>query len=213
MKKILAVILFTICFQAVCFANQSYVYTIGRGDKLEISVWGYPELTRTLVVRPDGNISFPLVDNEIKAEGMTPQELDEELTREISKEVKEPKVAIIVTEFGSKKIIVLGEVMRPGIYNFTGMLSTLEAVTQAGGYRDSACLDSVLVIRERDSLYPQTFRVNLTKVIKKTDKSHDVKLQPDDVVYVPRSFIGKLDKFVDFFKNKVNYGIYYDLNE
>lgn len=189
-------------------SQETNQYTIGKGDVLEISVWGYPELSRTLTVRPDGAISFPLIDHQIITEHLTPEELDIKLTYSISKEIKDPKVTVIVKEFASKKIWVVGEVVNPGPFPFEGALTTMEAVIGAGGYRDSAYLENVVVIRNRMSDEPEAWMVNLTEVITEQEVYLDVPLQAGDVVYVPRSFIGKLDNFMDFFRGTVAVGIY-----
>ncbi len=215
MKKIsliLLVLVFSLLGIKGSAAQEEVSYTIGRGDTLEISVWGYPELIRTITVRPDGKISFPLLEQELIAEGKTPQQLNEEMIVHLSKEIKAPKVTVIVTGFGSKRIWVLGEVANPGVYPFIGKLTTLEAIIQAGGYKDSACLDSVMVIRNVSVPYPDVFSVNLAKVIRKKRNRSDIQLQAGDVVYLPRHFFAKVDNFLSFFRSNVNYGFYYDLN-
>jgi len=212
MKKFAAVLLvLMVCWTHTGHAEENASYLIGRGDTLEVYVWGYPELDHSIVVRPDGNISFPLIEGEVKAEGKTPAQLDYTLTAELSKELKEPKVTVIVARFSSKKIWVCGEVEEPGAYPFTGFLTALESIIQAGGHKRSACLRSVLIIRNRDTANPEAFIVDLDKVIKKKEITADSWLQPGDVVCVPRSFISKVDGFLDFFRGTVDVGAYYDL--
>ncbi|MBN2121415.1 MAG: polysaccharide biosynthesis/export family protein [Candidatus Omnitrophica bacterium] len=190
-----------LCFSQSGVADDS-LYLIGKGDTLEISVWGYDELTRTITVRPDGRISFPLIDEDILAEGITPQSLKAKLTELLSIELKNPKVSVIITSFVSKRIWVLGEVSSPGAYPFTGKLSVLEAVVQAGGYKNSACLESAMIIRNFHTDKPEVFRVDLSKVISGEDVQA-FELQASDVVYMPRHFIAKLDSFLNFFRRNV----------
>ncbi|MBN1793424.1 MAG: polysaccharide biosynthesis/export family protein [Candidatus Omnitrophica bacterium] len=212
MKKVITLLaVFVLCLGQTGYAEDESSYLIGRGDTLEVYVWGYPELDHSIVVRPDGNISFPLIEGEIEAEGKTPEQLDRLLTTELSKELKDPKVTVIVARFSSKKIWVCGEVEEPGAYPFTGFATALESIIQAGGYKRSACLRSVLIIRNRDTRNPEAFLVNLDKVIKKQEITSDVWLQPGDIVYVPRSFISRVDGFLDFFKDAVHVGAYYEL--
>lgn len=208
MKKFCVFIFLTLLIIKPCFAREDLTYIIGKGDTLEISVWGFSELSRPLTVRPDGKISFPLVEEEIKAEGLTAQQLDQQLTLQISKEVKEPKVTVIVTGFGSKKIWVLGEAATPGVYPFAGEITVLEAVTQAGGYKNSACLENIVVIRNGRTPNPDAYVINLTKVIGKKGIGADMKLEPGDVVYLPRNIITRLDNFIKFFTDKVSPAIY-----
>jgi polysaccharide export outer membrane protein len=74
-------------------------YLIARGDTLDISVWQWPDLARSAIVRPDGKISFPLV-GDIDAEGKTLTELDDEITQKLSAYIKSPEVSVMITAFG-----------------------------------------------------------------------------------------------------------------
>lgn len=208
MKRNYLFVLLALLIIKPCLALDDLTYIIGKGDTLEISVWGFAELSRPLTVRPDGKISFPLVKDEIKAEGMTAQALGQQLALQLSKEIKEPKVTVIVTGFGSKKIWVLGEAVTPGAYPFTGEVTALKAIIQAGGYKNSACLENVVVIRNGRSPHPDAFVINLTKLINTKQAELDMILEPDDVVYLPRNIIAKLDSFIKFFTDKVSPAIY-----
>jgi polysaccharide export outer membrane protein len=177
-------------------------YSIGKGDTLEISVWGNPELTKTVTVRPDGNISLPLIDQEIKADGIKPSQLKDTLSVLYSKEIKNPKVSVIVTGFASKRIWVLGEVVTPGVYPFSGEVDVLQAIIQAGGYKNSAHLENVVVIRNVTSAKPDFYMINLANHIN-GKKSSAINLAPGDVVYLPRSVIAHIDSFIKFFTDKV----------
>lgn len=216
LKLLLILLLFNFVIPKTSFPQEEVIndihYIIGKGDTLEISVWGYPEVSRTVVVRPDGRVSLPLLEEEVKADGITPQQLDEEITLKLSKELKDPKVSVIVTAFGSKKIWVLGEVATPGVYSFTGELTTLEAIAQAGGYKNTACLENVMVIRNGNTSNPQAFMVNLAQVIGKKDTQFDMNLQAGDVVYLSRHAIAKIDSFIRFFTDKVGPHLYYGLD-
>ena len=173
-------------------------YTIGPGDALEVDVWEHPELSHSVKVRPDGRISLLLVDD-IYVAGKTPQQVDAEITQRLSATLRNPSVTVIVSDIRSKGVYVLGEVHRPGRYLLTEPRTTLEIITEAGQWLDSAVLTSVMVVRRGWSRHPQVFRVNIGQAVYKGDPSKDMVLEDGDVVFVPRNFVKKLDNFLSFF--------------
>ena len=179
-------------------AEEKLSYTIGPRDTLEISVWQHIELNRTVTVRPDGKISFSLV-GDVNAAGLTPAELDEVITRRLSKYLQTPEVTVIVTSFGSRRVFVLGEVARPGVYPIGITTTVLEVITDAGSYTESADLRNVTITRKSVAGTPREMTANLERVIKNGDASKDVTLEPDDIVNVPKRFSSKVGKFLDVF--------------
>ncbi|MBI4435833.1 MAG: polysaccharide biosynthesis/export family protein [Candidatus Omnitrophica bacterium] len=173
-------------------------YSIGPGDALEISVWQQPELTRTVTVRPDGRVSFPLVDD-VYVSGLTPQQVDVELTRRLSNTLRTPTVTVIMTGFGSRGVYVLGEVRKPGRYPLPQPRTAVEMISEAGQWLDSGVLTSVLVVRRGWSQHPHIYRVNLAQVVTQGNTAKDMVLQNGDVVFIPRNFVKKLDNFLFFF--------------
>jgi len=161
-------------------------YIIGKDDLLEISVWGYEELTREVTVRPDGRISFPLI-GDVEAEGLTTSQLKKKITDELAVYVREPKVTVIVKEFGGK-VVVLGQVRSAGVYGIKGRFSLAEAIARAGGLTESAVSRSIVVI-QGGLENPNISLVNLNKAMYKGGFT----LRSGDVVYVPRSFIGNIN--------------------
>lgn len=173
-------------------------YTVGPGDTLDLSVWQHPDLDRSVTVRPDGRISFPLVDD-VYVSGLTPQEVDSELTGRLSKTIRDPSVTVIVSGFKSKGVYVLGEVKKPGRYPLTQPRTAVEMIAEAGQWLDSGVLTSVMVVRRGWTEQPQAYRVNLAQVVLKGDTRKDMALQDGDVVFIPRNFVKKLDNFLSFF--------------
>lgn len=169
------------------FAQENLTYTISPEDVLEISVWQHPELDRTVTVRPDGRMSFSLV-GDVNASGLTPAELDEVITRKLSKYVQKPEVTVIVTDASirSKQVLILGEVIRPGAYPIGEGITVLEAIAKAGSYTESAALKKVTITRQSRAKNPKVIKVNLKKVIAKGDTSEDITLEPGDIVYLPK---------------------------
>ncbi len=174
-------------------------YILDSGDVIEVAVWRNEDLSRTLTIRPDGRISLPLA-GEIKASGLSPEKLSNVIAARLQdKYILDPQVTVIVNEVGSKKILVLGEVKSPGMYTISKRLTALQAIAKSGGYAKHSYLESTVIIRNPYDKAPQVFTADLKSVLKEGKVKNDVLLQPGDIVYVPRTFIGKMDDLFSFF--------------
>ena len=171
-------------------------YKIQVGDQLDIKFFYNAELNEQVIVRPDGRISLQLVQ-EIVAAGLTPSELMKVIVEKYSAELKKPEVTVIVRSFGAQKIYVDGEVNKPGMVPILGLMTALQAISQAGGMKESAQVSEVLIIRRGAGNRPMAFPVNLDKALDGTDMSQDIALAPFDIVYVPRSAIANVNVWVD----------------
>lgn len=169
-------------------------YRVDTGDVMDISVWQVEELHREVVVRPDGMISFPLIGDVFVA-GCTLDEITENITEKLKIYIKHPQVSIIVKDFGGKKIVILGEVSGPGIIRFTEPIRILEALALSGGFQETAGLKSVLVIRGDLQNYTEVIVINVVDILK-GNLGENIYIQKDDIVYVPRNFIGNVGYFV-----------------
>jgi polysaccharide export outer membrane protein len=127
-------------------ADISEDYVIHPSDVLEISVYGENELTRKLVVRPDGKVSFPLV-GDIKVAGHSTSEVKTMIDKKVSAYIPEASSTIIIDQLGSLKYYVVGEVARPGMFNVPSQLTVLQALSLAGGLKTFADEDSIIIIR------------------------------------------------------------------
>ena len=181
------------------------VYKIGQGDTLDISVWQHSELDKKVVVRPDGYISFPLV-GDITAAGQTPPQLASNVKENLSRLIKDPQVTVIVLGFGSKNIFVLGEVIKAGAYPYRGGVNVLDAISEAGGWKSSAVLNSVMVVRKAFTEAPEAHRLNIYALVKNGDFSQNIALEPGDIIYVPKSFIANIGSFIE--NLKISIGAY-----
>jgi len=161
--------------------HESYV--IGQGDLLEVFVWRNEQLSREVVVRPDGKISLPLIQD-IQAEGLRVLQLKEQITRRLSEYLENPRVTVIVKEINSYKVSVLGRVVRPGVYPITGNTTLVEAISLAGGFTEWANKRKITVIRDEGGR-KQKFRVNYKKIISGKDPSQNIILQRGDTIIVP----------------------------
>ncbi|MGD0884044.1 MAG: polysaccharide biosynthesis/export family protein [Thermodesulfovibrionales bacterium] len=190
------------------FAEQGYV--IGDEDVLQISVWGYPELTVQVPVRPDGMISVPMV-GDIKASGMEPLGLKTSLEKEYANFVKKPTVSVIVKEINSFKVYISGE----GIKGFATGGTTSAAETSALAGRASA--SGVMTLRRKTTLRQllaqlgsfkgadlnnaylfrdgKRLKNDFYKLVEKGDITQDIQLQPDDLIYIPDNFDERIKVF------------------
>ena len=123
-------------------------YVIGVTDVLQIMVWKNEELSARVPVRPDGKISVPLLDD-VQAEGLTPVELKEVLTRELGEYVTAPDVAVIVVEMNSQFVSIVGDVARNAQIPLTKDLRVLEAIAAVGGFNTFADKGDIRIVRRR----------------------------------------------------------------
>ena len=164
--------------------SQASEYRIGAGDVLEISTWKEPELTRKeVLVRVDGRISFPLI-GDIPAAGMTPVELTDTIQKGLTKFVTAPVVTVTVTNPGSQKVYVLGEVMKTGEYPILKNLTVLQAFALAGGFTQWASKDEIILIR-KDGAKDRIYKINYKDIVKGRDVENNLALQANDTIVVP----------------------------
>lgn len=171
------------------FANESSpnYYTLSSNDVLEIRLWGYPELTRTTVIQPDGMISLPL-GGQIIAAGETLEELRAGIVTELRKTLtalEDNQISVTVISFGTFNISVLGEVHSPGLYPLSGKADVLKAISVAAGLTDEAGLKNAMIIRENQEITP----VDLEKLFNQNDLSQNYELNSGDSLYIPKAFV------------------------
>jgi polysaccharide export outer membrane protein len=158
-------------------------YVIGPQDVLQITVWKEPEMSMSSVpVRPDGNISLPLL-NDIQAAGLTPIQLSAVLAQKLQKLVQDPKVTTVVTAVNSKRIFVLGEVMKPGPIAMLPEMNVLQALSIAGGFSQYANTKKVYVLRT-EAGKQKRIAFDYKQAVK-GDVPQDLILQPGDTIVVP----------------------------
>lgn len=176
---------------------QEGEYYIEIGDVLDISVWKAQDLScPEVIVRPDGKISLPLI-GDVPAVGLTLTQLDDEVTQRYTLYVRDPQVSVMIKRFGGSKLIVLGDVARPGVYNFTGNIRLIEALALAGDCTKYAVRNNILIIRGDIHKNPTVISSNILAFLKDAKISENVLIQPQDVIFVPRSLIGNIRSFLD----------------
>jgi polysaccharide export outer membrane protein len=164
-------------------AKQNYV--IGEADFLRVTVWNHGQLSLdSVVVRPDGKISMPLIDD-VHAAGMTAQELKGVISERLSEYVADPEVTVVVLQINSKFVYVLGEVAREGPVSLRGNMRVVDVLATAGGFSPFADKDRVLIIRGTEAGAPKEFRFNYNTFVDGTNLAQNVLLLPGDKIVVP----------------------------
>ncbi|MCI0353863.1 MAG: polysaccharide biosynthesis/export family protein [Acidobacteria bacterium] len=158
-------------------------YLIGAQDVINVNVWKEPELSMLVPVRPDGNISLPLI-HDVRAQGQTPMQLAAHITARLKQYLAEPRVTVIVSQINSRRFYVLGEVARPGAFPLLPNMTVLQALSTAGGIRDFANPSKIYVLRT-DNGAARKFPFNYKDVISGKRVEQDIELKPSDTVVVP----------------------------
>ena len=155
-------------------------YLIGVGDVLRINVWKEPDLTLEATVRLDGMITMPLL-GDVPAAGRVPSQLASSLVAELDAFVEKPRVTVSVAQATSARIFVVGQMMRPGEFPLTGRMTVLKALALAGGFKEFARPDSIVIVREDQTVLP----FNYKRVTDGKDMSQNVLLAAGDTIVVP----------------------------
>jgi polysaccharide biosynthesis/export protein len=162
-------------------------YRIGVDDRVQVTVWRNPELSVTAPVRPDGRISVPLI-GDVEAGGRTPNEVAETIKKQLSTYIREPNVAVIITELRSHEFLsrvrVTGAVRTPRSFPYRQGMTVLDAVLEAGGVNDFASPNrSKLYRKNKDKV--DVFEIELGNILNKGQLQTNFPLRPGDVVTVP----------------------------
>jgi polysaccharide export outer membrane protein len=176
-------------------------YKLNAGDVLEIKFYKINELNGQTTIRADGRATFPRI-GDVFVLGKTTGEVDEELTRLYSGLFNAPDITVAVIQTVKPQIYVLGEVRAPGRFEFQAGMTALQAISMAGGWLESANLGSVILLRAQQSPdAPVPIRLDLKKAVK--GETGDTYLASQDIIYLPESFINKLDEFMNRFFNYI----------
>ena len=177
-------------------------YRLGYGDVISVRFFYDPEFDQTVTIRPDGRITLPRL-GDVLVVGMMPTQLDDLVTTNYAEIIRDPDVTIIVEEIGENVVYVLGEVNEPGGYPLNPYGTTvLGAIALAEGFKNTAKLSSVILIKLDATGMPQPERINLTKAVSGSRKD-DPYLQGNEIVYVPSTFISQLNLFMEQFFTKI----------
>ena len=172
-------------------------YTLGIDDVVTIIVRDQPDFSGRFVIDPEGNIQYNFVGN-IPAVGKTKEQLKAEILKRLTRFVRYPEVAVMISEYRSKAIFVFGFVNRPGKYAMKGdKITVKEAIVAAGLPRDDSAMKRVYIVRPseftKDGKATKK-KVNLKELIQKGNSSEDFVLEPGDTIVVNQKYF---DRFVN----------------
>lgn len=158
-------------------------YVIGPDDQLSIVFWRDKDLSADVVVRPDGKISLPLL-NDIQAAGFTPEQLRANLVDAAGKYVEQPSATVVVKAIHSRNVYVTGKVAKSGAYALTVDMNVMQLIALAGGLLEYADDKNIVVIRIEDGKQ-RYFPFNYREVIQQKHPEQNIVLRPGDTVVVP----------------------------
>lgn len=160
-------------------------YKLNPGDALRIDIWNEESLTRDVVVRPDGYISFPLA-GDVKVGGNTTVAAEQSLADALGKFLKDtPTVTVAVLQLGGNKIYVLGKVNRPGEYPINRPTDVMQALASAGGLNAFASENNIKILRRTDDQKQIAIPFEYGEIKSGDDLETNIILQSGDVVVVP----------------------------
>ena len=198
-------------------SKEASAYVIQPGDQLDIKFFYNPELNEAVTVRPDGKISLQLVD-EVQAAGLQPVELDAKLTEAYSNELRKPIVTVIVRSFEGQRIYVGGEVNQQREMVLPAGMTVLQAVFQAGGFKETASPENAILIRQGPNREPIPVRLDLKNAMYGQGDAANLAMLPNDILYVPKSGIANANKCVNqYIENLILFrgfsaGVTYQIN-
>jgi len=180
-------------------------YRIQSGDELEIKSYRVPEINELVTVRPDGYISVLLLDD-VYVQGLTPDELDRQLTKEYKKYFADPDITVLADKILSvldRKVFIGGEVNAPMERALQTPITVLQAIIAAGGFKETAKSKNVVLIRKDPDGRPLFYKLDLSDIKAGEPIPDNLYLQPHDIVYVPATTIAKVGDFVDAYINRI----------
>jgi polysaccharide export outer membrane protein len=157
-------------------------YVIGVEDVLSVVFWREKDMSADVVVRPDGKISLPML-NDVTAAGLTPEALGTVIANAGTKFVRDAAATVIVKEIRSRKIYIIGEVSRPGTFQLGSEMTVLQALGEAGGFVEGAKKGDVAIVRNEGGKQ-QRFKFNYNDVVKGKNPAQNIRLLPGDTIIV-----------------------------
>ena len=157
-------------------------YVIGVEDVLSVVFWREKEMSADVVVRPDGKISLPML-NDVMAAGLTPEALGAVVAKAGEKLVRDAGATVIVKEIRSRKVYIIGEVVKPGTFQLGSEMNVLQAIGEAGGFIEGADKGDIIIVRN-ESGKERRFKFNYNDVVKGKNPAQNIRLIPGDTIIV-----------------------------
>jgi len=168
---------------APCGASDNEDYRLQAGDEIEIFVWQNPDISRTLTIENNGEISYILMEN-IPAAGLTREDLAVKITEKLSSYIETPKVSVIVKKFIRRQVYVIGQLNKPGTYPLKKDMRLLELIALAGSFSDAANDEKVEIIRG-----DKIIKVDAGAIMRR--EQDDIILEAGDIINAPRTGLSR----------------------
>jgi polysaccharide biosynthesis/export protein len=166
-------------------------YVIGPLDNLSVFVWRNPELSTTVRVRPDGRVTFPLIDD-LPATGQTPTQLAKAIEEKLRTYIQNPIVSVIVSDFRgpfAQQVRVVGEAAKPAAIPYQANMTLLDVMIAVGGLTDFAAGNRARLIRFDPATGSQKeYKIKIDRLLKDGDVKSNVAIRPGDTIIIPESF-------------------------
>jgi polysaccharide export outer membrane protein len=177
------------------FNERNPRYQLTRGDVLEITFPRTPEFNQTPTVQPDGFLNLRGA-GDIHVLGLTVPEAVEVIKKAYASVLHEPLITVELKDFEKPFFVAFGQIGKPGKYELRGELTLTQAIAISGGFRDSAKHSEVLLLRRYSPALTEVKRVSVKEMLKTGDLHEDPFIKPGDIVYIPKSVMGKIDRFI-----------------
>jgi polysaccharide biosynthesis/export protein len=168
---------------AVAVAAMLPAYITGPGDVLPVVFWRDKDMSADVLVRPDGNITLPLL-NDVAAAGLTPPQLRDRILTEARRYLEDPTPTVVVKEIHSRQVYITGQVEKPGPYSISGPTSVLQLIAMAGGLKEYTDGKNILVTRTENGLQA-AYTFDYQDLLKRKNFRQNIELKPGDTVVVP----------------------------
>ena len=164
-------------------AAPSSDYTIGPDDVLTIVFWRHKDLSGDVVVRPDGKVTLPLI-NDVQAANLTTDQLRLELIEQASQFVEDPMATVVVKQVNSRRVFITGNVQKAGPYPLTAPMTVMQLIALAGGLTEFADANNISIVRVEDGR-PVGYQFSYKNVARRKNLSQNIELKPGDMIIVP----------------------------
>jgi len=168
---------------ASAIAPPSSDYTIGPDDVLTIVFWRHKDLSGDVVVRPDGKVTLPLI-NDVQAASLTTDQLRLELIEQAGRFVEQPMATVVVKQVNSKKVFITGNVVKAGTYPLTSPMTVVQLIALAGGLTEFADGKNISIVRTENGR-PVGYQFSYHSVARRKNLKQNIELKPGDTIIVP----------------------------
>jgi polysaccharide biosynthesis/export protein len=170
-------------------------YRLQVSDTLDVHYRYTPEYNATVQVRPDGFVSLPIV-GDIKLLGLTVGDARREIMRRAEVRLRDPELTVELKDFQKPRVVIGGQVDKPGQFELRGRTTVLEAISMAGGFKTSAKHSQVILFRRYDEERAVTRVINAKELTKVKNAAEDPELRAGDFIFVPQNRISKMERLV-----------------